>query len=119
MLLRSFGYAIAGAAHILRTQGNARVELVIGFLAVVAGLWLGLDPVAWAVLALTITLVVCLEWVNTSIELAVTLASPQTNPVAKAAKDVSAAAVLASALGAVVVGLFLFGPRLVARLLAP
>ena len=119
MLWRSFGHALDGITYILRTQANARIELAIGVIAVLAGVWLGLGPVEWALLALTITVVVCLEWLNTSIELAVTLASPQTHPVAKTAKDVSAAAVLAGAVGAVAVGLLLFGPRLVARVFGP
>jgi diacylglycerol kinase len=114
VLLRSFRHALAGAVYILRTQRNARIELAIGVVAVGLASWLGFTPIEWAVLALTITVVVGLEWINTALELAVTLASPQRHPTAKAAKDVSAAAVLVSAMGAVVVGLFLFGPRLVA-----
>jgi undecaprenol kinase/diacylglycerol kinase (ATP) len=71
------------------------------------------------VLALTITVVVCLEWINTSVELAVTLASPGRHPLAKAAKDVSAAAVLVGAIGSIAIGALLFGPRLVALVFAP
>jgi diacylglycerol kinase len=115
VLLRSFGYAFAGIAFILRTQRNARIELAVGLTAVVLGLWLGLTPLEWAVLAITIALVLALEWVNTSLELAVSLASPERHPSAKAAKDVAAACVLLGAITSVVVGLLLFVPRLVAR----
>ena len=117
MLLRSFGYAFAGIAYILRTQRNARIEGAIGIAAVVLALWLGLTPLEWAVLAITIALVLALEWVNTSLELAVSLASPERHPSAKAAKDVAAACVLLGAITSVVVGLLLFAPRLVSRLL--
>ena len=116
MLLRSFAYAFAGVAYIVRTQRNARIELAIGLGAVVLGLWLGLTPLEWAVLVITIALVVVLEWINTSLELAVSLASPERNPAAKAAKDVAAACVLLGATTSVVVGLLLFAPRLVSRL---
>lgn len=116
MLLRSFAYAFAGVAYIVRTQRNARIELAIGLAAVVLGLWLGLTPLEWAVLALTISLVMALEWINTSLELAVSLASPERHPSAKAAKDVAAACVLLGAVTSVVVGLLLFAPRLVSRL---
>jgi diacylglycerol kinase (ATP) len=57
-----------------------------------------------------------LEWINTSLELAVSLASPERHPSAKAAKDVAAACVLLGAITSVVVALLLFAPRLVARL---
>jgi diacylglycerol kinase (ATP) len=117
VLLRSFAYAFAGLAYIMRTQRNARIELAVGLGAVVLALWLGLTPIEWAVLAITIALVVTLEWINTSLELAVSLASPERHPSAKAAKDVAAACVLVGAITSVVVGLLLFGPRLVSRLL--
>ncbi len=115
-MLRSFGYAFAGIGYILRTQRNARIELVIGALAVALGLWLGIDTTEWAVLALTIALVLILESVNTSIELAVTLASPQVHPAAKAAKDVAAACVLIGALASLAVGVLVLGRPLVARI---
>ena len=115
VLLRSFGYAFAGIAYIVRTQRNARIELAVGLGAVVLALWLGLTPVEWAVLAITIALVLALEWINTSLELAVSLASPERNPSAKAAKDVAAACVLLGAITSVVVGLLLFGARIGAR----
>jgi len=114
VLLRSFQHALAGALYIIRTQRNARIEIVIGVVAIGVASWLGFSPIEWAVLALTITVVVGLEWINTALELAVTLASPERHPMAKAAKDVSAAVVLVGAIGSVVVGLFLFGPRLAA-----
>jgi diacylglycerol kinase len=116
VLLRSFGYAFAGVAYIIRTQRNARIELAIGLGAIVLGLWLGLTPLEWAVLAITISLVVALEWINTSLELAVSLASPERHPSAQAAKDVAAACVLVGAITSLVVGLLLFAPKLVSRL---
>ena len=119
VLLRSFGYAAAGAGYVLRTQRNARIEAVAAAGAVAVGIWLGLGAIEWAVLALTITIVLGLEVLNTLLEIAVSLASPEPDPLAKAAKDVAAAAVLVGALGSLAVGLFLFGPRLVARFFAP
>jgi diacylglycerol kinase len=116
VLLRSFGYAFEGVAFILRTQRNARIELALAIVAVAMAAWLGMSPVEWAVLVLTIALVMALEWINTSLELAVSLASPERHPWAKAAKDVAAACVLLGAITSVVVALLLFAPRLVGRL---
>jgi len=116
VLLRSFGYAFEGVAYILRTQRNARIEIALGIVAVALAAWLGISAVEWAVLVVTIALVMALEWINTSLELAVSLASPDRHPSAKAAKDVAAACVLLGAVTSVVVGLVLFVPRLVARL---
>ena len=115
MLLRSFGYAFEGVAYVLRTQRNARIELALATAAVGLAAWLGITSVEWAVLILTIVVVLALEWTNTALELAVTLASPEAHPSAKTAKDVAAACVLLGSLASLVVGVLLFGSRLVAR----
>ena len=115
VLLRSFGYAFEGVAYILRTQRNARIEAAVGIAAVLLAAWLGITNVEWAVLLLTIAFVLGLEWINTSLELAVTLASPERHPSAKAAKDVAAACVLLGATVSILVGLLLFAPHLLAR----
>ena len=117
MLIRSFGYAFEGVAYILRTQRNARIEMAVAVAAVLLAGWLGISAVEWAVLVLTIVIVIALEWINTALELAVSLASPEAHPSAKAAKDVAAACVLLGAFASLVVGLLLFGSRLVARLI--
>ena len=116
MLFRSFGFAFEGVAYILRTQSNARIELAIAIVAAAVAAWLGITAIEWAVLVVTIALVMALEWINTSLELAVSLASPERHPSAKAAKDVAAACVLLGAITSVIVALLLFAPRLVARL---
>ena len=116
VLLRSFGYAFAGIAYIVRTQRNARIELAVGVGAIALAVWLGLSPLEWAVLAITIALVLALEWINTSLELAVTLASPERHPSAKAAKDVAAACVLLGATTSVIVGILVLGLPLISRL---
>jgi diacylglycerol kinase (ATP) len=113
-LLRSFGYAFAGLGHLLRTQRNYRIEVAIGLVALMAAAWWRVERWEWAVLVLIISLVLILEAVNTAIESAVTLASPSLDPRAKAAKDVSAAAVLIASLAAVAVGVIIFAPRLTA-----
>ena len=110
-LLRSFGFAFAGLAYLLRTQRNFRIELGIGTFAVVGGVVARFAAWEWAVLFLTIAIVLVLEAVNTAIENAVTIASPGFDAKARAAKDVSAAAVLLAALASVAVGVVLFAPR--------
>jgi diacylglycerol kinase len=64
------------------------------------------------VIILTAALVFTAEFINTSIEAVVDLASPSKHPLAKIGKDVGAAAVLVSALAAILIGLLLLGPPL-------
>jgi diacylglycerol kinase len=56
------------------------------------------------------------EFMNTAVEAVVDMVTPDHHPLAKVAKDVSAAAVLVGACGAVVVGLLILGPPLWAKL---
>lgn len=110
-LARSFRYAFAGLGYCLRTQRNFRIHTLAATLVTVLGVLLGLSWVEWAVLALTVTMVLAAEMVNTVVEAAVDLASPAYHPLAKVAKDVAAGAVLVTALGAVVVGACVFLPH--------
>ena len=111
-LLRSFGFALEGVSYLIRTQRSAQIEIVIAVIVIVVAMWLGIGAIEWAVLILAMALVLALEALNTAIELAVTLASPERHPLAKAAKDVAAAMVLIAAIGAVIVGTVVLGPRL-------
>src|SRR6266516_1520546 len=111
-LIRSFGFALEGVSYLIRTQRNARIELAVGLVVLIVAIWVRVTAVEWAVLALTTAIVLALEALNTALELAVTLASPERHPLAKAAKDVSAATVLIAAIGAVLVGIAIFRPHL-------
>ena len=110
--LRSFGYAFEGIAYVVRTQRNIRVHLTIAGLVIVAGILLRVTAVEWAIIALAMGVVFAAEMVNTVAELAVDLLTEEYHPMAKVAKDVSAAAVLVTAIAAVAVGVAIFGPRL-------
>ena len=116
--LASFKYAFAGIWHLLRTQANARIHLAIALIVVVLGAWLGLSTTEWAIIALTMGLVLAAEAFNTVAEAVVDLATPDYHPLAKIAKDVSAGAVLLMAVAAIVVGLLILGPPLWRALLS-
>lgn len=115
-LLRSFQYAFAGLGYLLKTQRNARIHLIIGVAACALAAWVGLSRAEWAVIIFTIALVLILEGLNTAVEAAIDLASPQLHPLAKAAKDLAAGMVLIAAIASVAVGLLILGPPLWAKL---
>ncbi|HNS39976.1 MAG: diacylglycerol kinase family protein [Anaerolineae bacterium] len=114
--IRSFVYALEGWWHVIRTQPNAWIHAVISLAVIVLAFWLRLGRMEWAILVLTMALVWMAEFFNTALESAVDMAMPDVHPLAKAAKDVAAAAVLVGAIGAVVVGLLVMGPPLWIRL---
>ena len=112
----SFAYAFAGLAYVFRTQRNFRIHIAIALLMSLLGWLLGLDLTEWAVFGVTVVVVLAAEMTNTMIEALVDLVSPGYHPLAKVAKDVAAGVVLLTAIGAVVVGLLIFGPKLLAAL---
>ncbi len=112
----SFRFAFAGVAHAFRTQRNMKAHAVIATTVCVAGVAFGVTRVEWAVLALTIGLVVQVEIMNTAVEAVVDKASPESHPLARIAKDCAAGAVVVSAITAVIVGAIIFLPRLEAMI---
>ncbi len=108
----SFKYAFAGLWYMLRTQRNARIHLAVAIAVVLMGLWLGVSQTEWAILALTIGVVLTAEALNTVAEAAVDLATMEYHPLAKVAKDVAAGAVLLMAIAAAIVGFLILGPPL-------
>jgi diacylglycerol kinase len=115
-LFRSFGFALAGIGFLLRTQRNARIHVVVGAIACSLGAWVHISRVEWALIVFTIALVLILEGLNTAVEAAIDLASPQIHPLAKAAKDLAAGMVLIAAIASVAVGLLILGPPLIAKI---
>ena len=116
-ILRSFRFAFSGLGYLFRTQRNARIHVVIGAAACAVGAWVGISRVEWAVTIFTIALVLILEGLNTAIEAAIDLASPDLHPLAKIAKDLAAGMVLIAAMASVGVGLLILGPPLWAKLI--
>jgi diacylglycerol kinase (ATP) len=115
--IQAFGHAFCGWGHVMRTQQNAWIHSLIAFIVFILGLWLRITLRDWAVIVLTIAMVFFAEFINTSIEAVVDLASPDKHPLAKIGKDVGAGAVLVAAIAAVLIGLLILGPPLWLKLI--
>ncbi|OAB43124.1 diacylglycerol kinase family protein [Paenibacillus antarcticus] len=110
----SFGFAAEGIRYAMTTQRNMKVHGVVALLVIVAAAVLQLSSIRWLFLLLAITLVLTAEMFNTALEAVVDLISSDIHPLAKAAKDTAAGAVLLTAAFAVVVGIVVFYRPLVA-----
>lgn len=94
-------------------EPNARVHLLAACLTVALGAFVRLSGGEWALVSLAIALVFTAEALNTALESLADAAVPERHPLVGAAKDLGAAAVLLSALGAVAVAACVFGPHVV------
>lgn len=109
-LLRAVRHAGRGIGYAVRTQPNLRIHLIAGAVVITASLALRLPRTAEIAIVGMVALVLAMELANTAIEAIVDLLSPEIHPLARAAKDAAAGAVLIAAIGAVVVGVLAFWP---------
>lgn len=114
--IRSITYAVRGIRIMLASQHNAWIHAAATIIVVAAGVLLRLSWAEWCWIVLAIVAVWTAEALNTAFEFLTDVASPNFHPIAGKAKDVAAGAVLLSAIGAVVIGGLVFGPKLFALL---
>lgn len=115
--VESFGYAFHGIKTALKLEPNFRIHSVVALLVILVSLFLGFNLYEWVILLFTIFLVLVLELINTAMEEIVDIVSPEVTEKAKIAKDVTAAAVFLSTSFAVIIGIFLFLPKIFLLLL--
>lgn len=116
-LVESFYHAFEGVWIGLKRERNLRIHFAL--VPVVTGLavWLKVDLTSWLALILSMAFVIAAEFMNTSIEHMVDISTNgQYHISAKYAKDTAAAAVLFAASTAALVGLIVFGPKIMALL---
>ena len=112
----SFKYASRGLSYVMRTQKNAWIHSVVMLAVIEVSFWLQLTRMEWVAILLVIGMVWTAEFINTSLESIVNMASPERHPLAQVGKDVAAAAVLFAAIIAVIVGILVLGPHLQIKL---
>ncbi len=110
--LASFRVAGRGVAGAWLGGRNMRFHAAAAWGALWWGWWVGLAPGEMAAVVLAAALVLFAELANTAVEAAVDLVHPDPHPLARAAKDYAAGAVLVAAAGAALTGLLVFLPRL-------
>ena len=109
--IRSFRFALRGVWTMLRTQHNAWIHAVATAGAIGAGIAFRISPAEWLAITVVVVAVWTAEALNTAFETLCDVASPDFHPAVERAKDIAAGAVLISALGAIVVGLLVFGTK--------
>lgn len=116
--LASFSHALSGLADMLTTEPNAWIHATATLIVLALSWWLRIPEEAFACTVIAIVAVWMAEAFNTVLELVVDMvAGGKFSAPAKRAKDIAAAAVLITTLGAIAIGVVVLGPRLYSRLL--
>lgn len=108
--VESANLAMEGIFHAAKSQKHMRYHLWAAGSVILTSLLLGVTRMEFLILTFIILLVLLSEMVNTAIEAIVDLASPDYNPLAKIAKDVSAGAVFLASVGALITGYLILFP---------
>ena len=110
--VKSFYYAGEGLVHFFRREHNAWIHLCATVVVIVLALVVKVSYLEAIALAFAVGLVWVAEILNTCIERMADLITQERHPGIKAVKDMAAGAVLVAAIVAVIIGLFIFIPKI-------
>lgn len=108
-LLQSFRSAFAGFFYCLKTQRSFQIHFLAAVFVLTLAYFLRIERWEATILLFTVLLVLSLEMINTTFESLIDLVAPDWREKARIAKDVAAAAILLAAIGAVIIGIIIFG----------
>ncbi len=109
-LFRSFHYAGRGLFRVFREEQSFRIQILAGILVLILALFFHIKVWEAVTLLLVIMMVLVLELINSVFERVVDVLKPRMHPYVETVKDIMAAVVLISSLGAIVIGLLILGP---------
>ena len=109
--VRSFCDAIRGIYRLVSSQHNAWIHAAATVLVVLAGGVFHVSTNDWCWIIVATSIVWTAEAMNTSLEFLADVACPEIHPLVRDAKDVSAGAVLISAIASTVIGTIVFWPH--------
>ncbi len=111
---QSFKYAFEGIKAFFKEEHNALIHLASTVMVVILSIALSVTIMEIIALTLSIGFVWVAEIINTAIEKTMDFISTERNNHIKVIKDLSAAAVLIAAVVALVTGLLVFIPKILA-----
>ena len=109
---QAFVDAARGLTRASRSEKHLKFHWIAALGVIVFSLFVGLDAQHWPVLILSMGAVLSAELFNTAVEKLCDRLHPERHPEIGLVKDISAGAVLITALAALAVGLLILGPEL-------
>lgn len=112
-MYRSFAFAFKGIVHLFRKENNAQFHLLAAFVVTGLGIYFDIEKWEWALIVLSVFFVFSAEAFNTAIEKICDKFHPDYSPIIGKVKDLAAAGVLFAAISALVIGVLIFGGRII------
>lgn len=111
--LLSFKFAFSGIKLLFKEEHNSWVHLLFTIFAITLAFWLKISLLEWILVVFCIGFVFVAEIINAAIENICDFISPERHTMIKRIKDLSAAAVLFSAITSLIIGSLIFLPKLI------
>ena len=105
--------ALNGLKYAIKTQKDLKIQIFIAIIVIIMSILLKISKIEMIIITISIFLVIFAEVMNTAIEKTVDLVTQEYNEIAKIAKDVSAGAVLVLAINSIIIGLYIFGDKII------
>ena len=109
----SLGYALKGIKTFVKGEVHARVHLFSASMAILCGFYFSISLLEWSIVVLCISSVLSAEAFNTAIELLFDFIHPDQHEKVGKIKDISAGAVLFLSIGSLIIGGFVFLPKII------
>ncbi|MCF1192756.1 diacylglycerol kinase family protein [Mangrovimonas sp. AS39] len=110
--LKSIKYAFKGAWILVTTESSIQIQVFIGIIITILGFVFDLSATEWMIQTLTIGIIISIEAINTAIEEIANFVHPQIHPKIGLIKDLAAGAVFIFAITAIIVGCFIYFPKI-------
>ena len=110
--LESFNNAITGIIDTVRTERNMKIHLIAALGVLIVSFFFDITKYEFLILAVTITMVITAELINTAVEATIDMTTNYYHPLAKIAKNAAAGGVLIAAINALLVGYIIFWDKL-------
>lgn len=114
-LFKSIRFATRGFWYVVRHEQNIRIHIFASIVVIILMIYFQVALWQAIILILVMMSVLVLELINTIFEKMVDILRPRIHYYAEVIKDVMAAAVLITSIGAVIVGILIFAPYIFAR----
>jgi len=111
--IKSFHFAFKGIFHTLINEANFRAQLTISLIVASLGIHVGISTTEWAILTLSMGMLLSAEMINTVIENVMGALFQEYHDAVAVIKDVSAGFVLITAVTAFINLILIFGRPLI------
>lgn len=112
-IVKSFVFAFNGIVFCFQKETNFKIHLFFAAVVVLMGINFHISTTEWLAIAVCTGFVLAMELLNTAVEKLCDVVHPAIHPQIKKVKDISAGAVLLTAVASAVAGTVIFLPKII------